>query len=124
MAITKSKSTIDKEKKEQERQQKLEQEIAKVDEAEAAQKERTEKVIKKISGSETETKIIEDKNGRKRRVKVAEKRKSMPVYIPESLYEQFDQITTAYGKSNNSTIVELITDYVISKKAVLGELKN
>ena len=70
----------------------------------------------------SKTKIIVDKNGRSRTVKVSEKRKTMPVYIPETLYEQFDAITTAYGKSNNSAIVELIRDYVTQKKNVLDEI--
>ena len=77
--------------------------------------------MKNISGG-NKTKTIVDKNGRERTVKVAEKRKTLPVYIPEKLYEQFDAITTAYGKSNNSAIVELIRDYVTQKKSVLDEV--
>ena len=65
------------------------------------------------------TKTIVDKNGRTRNVRVSEKRKTMPVYIPESLFEQFEAINTAYGKSNNSAIVELIRDYVTEKNTVL-----
>ena len=53
---------------------------------------------------------------------MTEKRKTLPVYIPESLYVQFDAITTAYGKSNNSAIVELIRDYVTEKKSILKEI--
>ena len=44
------------------------------------------------------------------------------MYIPETLYGQFDAINTAYGKSNNSAIVELIRDYVTEKKGVLNEV--
>ena len=95
--------------------------VAELDEQEAIAKERTDKVIKTISGG-NKTKTIVDKNGRERTVKVTERRKTMPVYIPETLYEQFDAITTAYGKSNNSAIVELIRDYVTEKKGVLNEI--
>lgn len=95
--------------------------VAELDEQEAAERKKSEKVIKTISGG-NKTKTIIDKNGRSRTVKVTEKRKTMPVYIPETLYEQFDAITTAYGKSNNSAIVELIRDYVTEKKDILKEI--
>jgi len=95
--------------------------VAELDEQEAAERKKSEKVIKTISGG-NKTKTIVDKNGRSRTVKVTEKRKTMPVYIPETLYEQFDAITTAYGKSNNSAIVELIRDYVTEKKDILKEI--
>lgn len=95
--------------------------VAELDEQEALAKEKAEKVIKTISGG-NKTKTIVDKNGRERTVKVTERRKTLPVYIPETLYEQFDAITTAYGKSNNSAIVELIRDYVTEKKGVLNEV--
>ncbi|MBQ1658674.1 MAG: hypothetical protein II059_02390 [Clostridia bacterium] len=95
--------------------------VAELDEQEAAERKKSEKVIKTISGG-NRTKTIVDKNGRSRTVKVTEKRKTMPVYIPETLYEQFDAITTAYGKSNNSAIVELIRDYVTEKKDILKEI--
>lgn len=95
--------------------------VAELDEQEAVERKKSEKVIKTISGG-NRTKTIVDKNGRSRTVKVTEKRKTMPVYIPETLYEQFDAITTAYGKSNNSAIVELIRDYVTEKKDILKEI--
>jgi len=95
--------------------------VAELDEQEAVERKKSEKVIKTISGG-NRTKTIIDKNGRSRTVKVTEKRKTMPVYIPETLYEQFDAITTAYGKSNNSAIVELIRDYVTEKKDILKEI--
>lgn len=96
--------------------------VADLNEKEAIAKEKSEKVVKAITGKRAMTKEIHDKNGRVRVVKVTEKRKTMPVYIPESMYEQFDAINTAYGKSNNSAIVELIRDYVTEKKGVLNEV--
>ena len=103
------------------KENKFDNAVAELNEQEAVAEEKSQKVMKNISGG-NKTKTIIDKNGRERTVKVAEKRKTLPVYIPEKLYEQFDAITTAYGKSNNSAIVELIRDYVIQKKSVLDEI--
>ena len=96
------------------KENKFDNAVAELNEQEAVAEEKSQKVMKNISGG-NKTKTIIDKNGRERTVKVAEKRKTLPVYIPEKLYEQFDAITTAYGKSNNSAIVELIRDYVTQK---------
>ena len=101
-------------------QNKFEAAVAELDRQEAAAQEKSGDVVERIAGTRTRT--IVDKNGRTREIKVAEKRKTLPVYIPESLYEQFDKITTAYGKSNNAAIVELIRDYVTEKKNILDEL--
>lgn len=104
-----------------EKENKFDSVVAELDEQEAMAQEKSEKVVKSIAGGQ-QTKVVVDKNGRERVVKVTEKRKTLPVYIPESLYEQFDAITTAYGKSNNSAIVELIRDYVTEKKDILKEI--
>lgn len=100
--------------------------VADLDEQEAIAKEKSAKVVKNIAGKGAKTRTIEvkSKDGtiRTREIKVTEKRKTLPVYIPESMYEQFDAINTAYGKSNNSAIVELIRDYVTEKKGVLKEI--
>ena len=103
------------------KENKFDNAVAELNEQEAVAEEKSQKVMKNISGG-NKTKTIIDKNGRERTVKVAEKRKTLPVYIPEKLYEQFDAITTAYGKSNNSANVELIRDYVTQKKSVLDEI--
>ena len=103
------------------KENKFDNAVAELNEQEAVAEEKSQKVMKNISGG-NKTKTIIDKNGRERTVKVAEKGKTLPVYIPEKLYEQFDAITTAYGKSNNSAIVELIRDYVTQKKSVLDEI--
>ena len=103
------------------KENKFDNAVAELNEQEAIAEEKSQKVMKNISGG-NKTKTIVDKNGRERNVKVAEKRKNLHVYIPEKLYEQFDAITTAYGKSNNSAIVELIRDYVTQKKSVLDEI--
>lgn len=93
-----------------------------LNEEEELAKEKSEQVIKNITGNGTKTKTIKDKNGRVRTVKVTEERKTLPVYIPVSLYEQFDEITTTYGISNNAAICQLIRDYVTDKKGVLSEV--
>ena len=100
--------------------------VAELDEQENIAKEKSEKVVKKIAGNGSNTRIIEvkSKDGTitTREIKVTEKRKTLPVYIPETMYKQFDAINTAYGKSNNSAIVELIRDYITEKKSILNEL--
>ena len=103
------------------KENKFDNAVAELNEQEAIAEEKSQKVMKTMSGG-SKTKIIVDKNGREINVKIAKKRKTLPVYIPEKLYEQFDAITTAYGKSNNSAIVELIRDYVTQKKSVLDEV--
>ena len=103
------------------KENKFAQAVAVLDEQEAVAREKSEKVVNAIAGTQ-HTRNVVDKNGRMRTVKVTEKRKTLPVYIPESLYAQFDAITTAYGKSNNSAIVELIRDYVTEKKGILKEI--
>ncbi|MDD6488334.1 MAG: hypothetical protein PUG48_00760 [Clostridia bacterium] len=105
---------------------KFENAVAELDEQENLEKEKSDKVVKQIAGNGSKTRTIEvkSKDGtiRTREIKVTEKRKTLPVYIPESMYEQFDAINTAYGKSNNSAIVELIRDYITEKKSILNEV--
>ena len=103
------------------KENKFDKAVAQLNEQEIKEKEKSDKVLKTLS-SGNKTKTVVDKNGRVRTVRVTEKRKTLPVYIPETLYEQFNAITTAYGKSNNSTIVELIRDYVKKKKGVLKDV--
>ena len=88
------------------KENKFDNAVAELNEQETIAEEKSRKVMKTISGG-NKTKTIIDKNGRERIVKVAEKRKTF---------------TTAYGKSNNSAIVELIRDYVTQKKSVLDEV--
>ena len=100
--------------------------VAEIDEQEQLARAKSEKVVKNIAGKSSRTRTIKvtSKDGtvRTREIRVTEKRKSFPVYVPESIYEQFAAINTAYGKSNNSAIVELIRDYVTEKKSVLNEI--
>lgn len=100
--------------------------IEELNKQESIAKQQTDKVIKKLVNNSVKTRTIDVKKQDgtiiKREIKITEKRKTLPVYIPETMYEQFDAINTAYGKSNNSAIVELIRDYVIAKKSVLDEM--
>lgn len=102
------------------KENKFDKAVAQLNEQETAEREKSDKVLKTLSSGH-KTKTVVDKNGRVRTIKITEKRKTLPVYIPETLYEQFDAITTAYGKSNNSAIVELIRNYVIEKKSLLKD---
>lgn len=101
------------------KENKFDSAVAELNLREAAEDQKTGKVIRNMSGGKTRTVI--DKNGRERTVRVAEKRKTLPVYIPESLFEQFNAITSIYGKSNNAAIVELIREYVAEEKDVLND---
>ena len=103
------------------RKNKFDSVVAELNEQEDIAREKSEKVVKNIAGKSAKTKVIVDKNGRKREVKVTEPRKTLPVYIPETLYEQFDKITTSYGISNNAAICQMIKDYVTEKKGLLEE---
>lgn len=87
------------------------QEGEELDKKEEQEKEKSKKVVNNITGGR-KTKVIKYGNGNQRVVKVSESRKTLCVYIPESLYEQFDAITEITKKSKNSTIVELIRNYV------------
>ena len=102
------------------KENKFDKAVAQLNEQETAEREKSDKVLKTLSSGH-KTKTVVDKNGRVRTIKITEKRKTLPVYIPETLYEQFDAITTADGKSNNSAIVELIRNYVIEKKSLLKD---
>lgn len=106
--------------KKEPRENKFANAVEELDAQEKLAREKSEKVVKTIAGKgAARTKTIVDRNGRRREVKIAEKRKTLPVYIPESLYEQFDEITTSYGISNNAAICQLIREYVTEKKGIL-----
>ena len=105
------------------RENKFDGAVAELNTQEELAREKSDRVVKNIAGRGGKTKVIVDKNGRKREVRVTEPRKTLPVYIPESLYSQFDEITKTYGISNNAAICQLIRDYVIEKKGVLESLQ-
>ena len=79
--------------------------VEELNDEEAVEHEKTERVLKRGT------------NRRK-----SETRKVLPTYIPQSLYEEFDAITRAYGISNNAAICQLIRDYVTAKRSILNEL--
>ena len=51
--------------------------------------------------------------------KGSEDRKTLCVSIPKYLYEQFDAITEKTRKDKDTTIVELISNYVIEQSDIL-----
>ena len=56
------------------------------------------------------------------RKKKTEEKKVMPVYIPMSMFKQFEEINTIYGISNNAAINMLIRDYITDKKGILDNI--
>ena len=105
--------------KKEPRANKFDNAIAELNAEEDIALEKSEKIVKAIAGKKAETRIIVDKTGRKREMKVPEHRKALSVYIPESLYEEFSEVNRAYGMSNNGAICQLIREYVIKKHEVL-----
>ena len=82
--------------------------VAELDSQEKKAIEKSEKVVKKITG----------KSGRK----ATEGRKVLPTYIPLSMYEKFNAINDAYGISNNAAINMLIRDYITEKQRLLDNI--
>lgn len=89
------------------RKNKFDEVVNELDSQEDKAMEKSENVVKKISG----------KSGRKN----TEAKKTLPTYIPVSLYEKFSAINEAYGISNNAAINILIRDYVTQKQDVLED---
>lgn len=73
-------------------------------------------IIKQVAedgGDVGGTKAVYDKDGKfLRRIKIKEPRKSIPVYLPESLYAEFDRITSGRGVSKNAEINRMVREYV------------
>lgn len=73
-------------------------------------------IIKQVAedgGDVGGTKAVYGKDGKLlRRIRVKEPRKSLPVYLPESLYAEFDQITSDRGVSKNAEINRMVREYV------------
>ena len=88
------------------RENKFDQAVAELNSQEENQRKKSDEVVRNIAG---------------RNRKKPEERKAISAYIPVSLWEQFDAITSAYGISNNAAICTLIKDYVREKKSVLDE---
>lgn len=90
--------------------------VKELNEHQDEEQKKTDQALKAIIGSNDsndDMKIITLKNGKTRKVKIPEKRKSLPVYIPESLYEKFEEkMKKNYEKSANAVICNLIKEYV------------
>lgn len=91
---------------------KFDQEKVALDEQENVEKEKTKKVIQSIAGDVGDVKIVKDKNGRIRRLKIKEPRKAFQVYLPLSVFEQLESVLEKSGKSRNSIIEELVREYI------------
>ena len=84
---------------------------AELNAAEARQKSAARQVVSRLS-SDGKSRIITDKTGRVRVVRVPEKRKSFPVYVPESLQSKFVEKCQSEGLSMNAAVNRLIREWV------------
>ena len=90
---------------------KFESVAAELNAVEAQQKSAARQVVTRLS-SDGKSRIITDKTGRTRVVRIPEKRKSFPVYVPESLQEKFSEKCQSEGMSMNAAICRLIRQWV------------
>lgn len=105
-----------------ERANKFDAAVAEMNEQAEEELEVSKSVVQRIAGDGSDTKLVIDKNGRQRRIKKVEDRKTLPVYIPESLYRKFDNYTTFNGISNNAAICQLIRAYVTEQEQKYGDV--
>ena len=85
-----------------EKRNKLDAAVSELDQQEAAEKDKTKEVVKRIAGRD-------GKGGRK----------VLPTYIPWDLYMEFDKLSDELGLSKNSVICLLIRQFVESNKDLL-----
>lgn len=90
---------------------KFESVAAELRSGEEAQSSRTRQVVSRLS-SDGKNRIITDRTGRTRVVRIPEKRRSFPVYVPESLQEKFVEKCQSEGMSMNAAVNRLIRDWV------------
>ncbi|MBQ3377884.1 MAG: hypothetical protein IJG62_06395 [Synergistaceae bacterium] len=87
---------------------KFDKAVERLNDQEELESVKSKKVVQAIAGY-----------GRKKKT---EEKKVMPVYIPMSMFKQFEEINTAYGISNNAAINMLIRDYITDKKGILDNI--
>lgn len=97
------------------RKNKFDEAVQELEILETAAQEKSHEVVKTIVGDTAKTKLIRDKNGRVREVKIKEKRKAFQVYLPESIYAKLDKIVENEGKSRNGLIEQLIREYIAER---------
>ena len=90
---------------------KFESVAAELNAVETQQKSAARQVVSRLS-SDGKSRIITDKTGRVRVVRVPEKRKSFPVYVPESLQSKFVEKCQSEGLSMNAAVNRLIREWV------------
>ena len=92
---------------------KMEEALDKLEKEQNESQQKSKNVINSIAGRNSKkTKLIHDKNGRVREVKIKEPRKAFQVYLPESIFEKLSTVLDANGKSRNGLIEELIRNYL------------
>mgnify|MGYP004463445671 CR=1 FL=1 len=96
-----------------EKKNKFAETIKELEKAETNATQKSTKVLNKIAGSDSQkTKLIQDKNGRVREIKIKEPRKAFQVYLPESIFQKLNTVLDENGKSRNGLIEELIREYL------------
>lgn len=91
--------------------------VAELNEEEAAAQKRSEKVVKNLAGG-AKTRVVIDKNGRRRtiRVKETEEKKSFPLYLPISMFDELTEIADEECVSKNTLIRQILADYLKKRR--------
>lgn len=97
---------------------KFEKNIDEINAQESEAQEKSDRVVKEIAGTSQgtgNTKLIHDKNGRVRKIKIKEPRKAFQVYLPETVFNKLNNVLEENGKSRNGLIEELVREYLVNK---------
>lgn len=90
------------------RKNKFDDVVNQLDSLEQSELEKSQKVVKKITGKGVKKK--------------AEEKKVLPTYIPVDVYEKFNAINQAFGISNNGAVNMLIRQYILEKQDILKNI--
>lgn len=97
---------------------KFDKNIEEINSLESEAQEKSDRVLKEIAGTDSETqktKLIHDKNGRVREIRIKEPRKAFQVYLPETVFNKLNNVLEENGKSRNGLIEELVREYLADK---------
>lgn len=97
------------------RKNKFDNVVQELESQEELAQEHSHKVVSSIVGNNGKTRLVTDKNGRVREIKIKEKRKPFMVYLPESVYSQLSDVLETEGKTRNGLIEQLIREYLSLK---------
>lgn len=103
------------------RKNKFDAAVEELNQQETAAQEKSHAVLKSIAGETADTKLVHDKNGRIRKLKVKEQRKAFQVYLPLSVFNDFDDMVSSQGLSRNSAIEQLVRGYNAGSTIILSK---